>query len=322
MERKPMNGAAQAPGAAAAGTNDWVRAPERSNAFALRLMTWIALTCGRRVARWVLHPITLYFVLFAPTARRHSRRFLGRALGRPAHLADCYRQVHAFTATILDRVYLLRGRLDQFQVRVQGAGLIEQTLAEGRGAFLVGAHMGSFEVLRAVGQAHVGMRVAMVMYPDNARLINAALNAIAPDSKPDIIALGRVESMLAVRDWMDRGGLAGMLADRQLPGESERAGEVQVSFLGHPARFSDGPFRLAALLRRRMVFMAGVYLGGNRYDVRLEPLADFSGRFSGAEREAAIRNAVVAYAERLEALCREHPYNWFNFHDFWREDAQ
>ncbi|MED5618431.1 LpxL/LpxP family acyltransferase [Ideonella sp. BN130291] len=314
-----MNSAAQAP--AAAGANSWARAPERSNAFALRVMTWIALTFGRRVARWVLHPITLYFVLFAPTARRHSRRFLGRALGRPARLVDCYRQVHAFTATILDRVYLLRGRLDQFEVTVRGGELIEQTLAEGRGAFLLGAHVGSFEVLRTAGQAHVGMRVAMVMYPDNARMINAALSAIAPDSKPDIIALGRVESMLAVRDWLDGGGLAGMLADRQLPGESERAGEVRVPFLGHDAPFSDGPFRLAALLRRRLVFMAGVYLGGNRYDVRLEPLADFSGRLSGPEREARIREAIVAYAARLEALCREHPYNWFNFHDFWREDA-
>jgi predicted LPLAT superfamily acyltransferase len=27
-----------------------------------------------------------------------------------------------------------------------------------------------------------------------------------------------------------------------------------------------------------------------------------------------------AYLGRLEALCRAHPYNWFNFHDFWQED--
>ena len=301
---------------------DWSHTPERSNALALRVMSWIALRCGRRVAGWVLHPITLYFLLFAPTPRRHALRYLTRALGRPAGWRDAYRHLHTFTVTILDRVYLLGDRMDLFDVQVHGEAVVTETLAHGRGAFLVGAHVGSFEVLRAVGARHAGLRIAMVMYPDNARLINRALQAIAPHYRPQIIALGRRDSMLAVRDWLDGGGLAGLLADRALPGESARASSVEVDFLGHPARFSDGPFRLAALLRRRVVFMAGLHAGGNRYDVRFEALADFSERLpDAAERERRIRAAVQAYAARLEAICRERPNNWFNFHDFWREDA-
>ena len=103
--------------------------------------------------------------------------------------------------------------------------------------------------------------------------------------------------------------------------EGERGGEITVPFLGTPAAFTDGPFRLAALLRRKVIFMAGIYLGGDRYDVRFELLADFGQRCDGPERERRIEAAVTAYAQRLEALCREHPYNWFNFHDFWREDS-
>ena len=301
---------------------DWSHTPERSNALALRVMSWIALTCGRRVARWVLHPITLYFVLFAPVPRRHSRRYLSRALGRPAGWRDVYRHLFTFTATILDRVYLLSGRMHLFDVSVHGEALIDATLAEGRGAFLVGAHIGSFEALRAIGQNRSGLRIAMVMYPDNARLNNHALRAIAPHYQPKIIALGQRDSMLAVRDWLDAGGLAGLLADRALPGESQRAGSIGVNFLGREASFSDGPFRLAALLRRRVVFMAGLYAGGNRYDVRFTALADFSQRAANpAAREQHIRDAVLAYAAQLESICREQPYNWFNFLDFWHEDA-
>ena len=307
---------------AQADGEDWSHTPERSNALALRVMSWIALTCGRRVARWVLHPITLYFVLFAPVPRRHSRRYLSRALGRPAGWRDVYRHLFTFTATILDRVYLLSGRMHLFDVSVHGEALIDATLAEGRGAFLVGAHIGSFEALRAIGQNRSGLRIAMVMYPDNARLINHALRAIAPHYQPKIIALGQRDSMLAVRDWLDAGGLAGLLADRALPGESQRAGSIGVSFLGREASFSDGPFRLAALLRRRVVFMAGLYAGGNRYDVRFTALADFSQRAADpAAREQHIRDAVLAYAAQLESICREQPYNWFNFLDFWHEGA-
>jgi predicted LPLAT superfamily acyltransferase len=49
-------------------------------------------------------------------------------------------------------------------------------------------------------------------------------------------------------------------------------------------------------------------------------LADFSEPIAPAEREQRIRAALEAYVRRLEALCRAHPHNWFNFHDFWQED--
>jgi len=62
--------------------------------------------------------------------------------------------------------------------------------------------------------------------------------------------------------------------------------------------------------------MAGLYLGGNRYELRFEQLADFSDVERG-ERDAAIAQAMQAYADRLSELCRRAPYNWFNFYDFW-----
>ncbi len=304
---------------------DWSRIPERSNLLALRVMAWIALACGRRVARWVLHPITVYFLLFAPSQRRNAKRYLARALDRPANWRDGYRMIHAFASTVLDRVYFLRGEGRLFDLRPQGVEPVDRVLAEGRGAFLIGAHVGSFEAVGASGQmpGAPAWRVAMLMYPDNARRINEVLGAIAAaDIRPQIIALGRPGSMLTLRDWLDGGGAAGTLADRTLPGESERGAAIELPFLGRSATFNDGPFRLAALLRRPVFFMAGLYAGGNRYDVRFERLADFSlAPTDGATREQEIKAALVFYAQKLEALAREYPYNWFNFHDFWNEDG-
>ncbi|HEY5019655.1 MAG TPA: hypothetical protein VII17_01420, partial [Steroidobacteraceae bacterium] len=71
-----------------------------------------------------------------------------------------------------------------------------------------------------------------------------------------------------------------------------------------------------ALLRRRVLFMVGLYRGGRRYHVMFEPLADFTNT-SRAERAAAIDAAVRRYASLLEQHCRSDPYNWFNFFDFW-----
>ncbi|MFN7699239.1 MAG: acyl-CoA synthetase, partial [Deltaproteobacteria bacterium] len=35
-------------------------------------------------------------------------------------------------------------------------------------------------------------------------------------------------------------------------------------------------------------------------------------------REAALAQAQATYVARLEGLCHEAPYNWFNFYDFWK----
>ena len=307
----------------ATGTReDWSGRRERSNKLALRLMAWVAVTLGRPVARLLLHPIALYYLCFAPTARRNSARYLRRVLGRAPRFGDRYRHLHAFAATVLDRVYFVRGELQAFELQIGGEDVVREAIAEGRGAFLLGAHIGSFEALHAVGASRPGMRVAMVMYPDNAAKIHSVLHALAPGLNLRVIAIGRSGSTLAIRDWLDGGGLVGLMGDRTIGAEGTRAASVMLPFLGVPAPFSDGPMRLALLLRRRVVFMVGLYRGGKRYDVRFETIADFSVPVNDpVERERRIATALQDYVARLESLVREAPFNWFNFYDYWCEDA-
>lgn len=305
-----MSGTAS-PGKAA--SNTWMGQEERSNMAILRLMVWISLTFGRPLGRLVLHGIAAYFTLFSPQARRASRQYLEKVLGRPAGWKDCFLHVLAFASTIHDRIYLLHDRFDLFEIEVVGAEALLAQLERQPGALLMGAHLGSFEVLRAMGRSQAGLRVAMLMYEENARKINATLEAINPRATQDILPLGQVDSMLKAQEMLDHGCLVGMLADRGLGGDGRRS----LDFLGSPAGFPTGPFRVAALLRRPVFFMTGLYLGGNRYRLHFEPLADFS-QISRGERAAAMDEAMAAYAARLEQHCRQAPYNWFNFFNFWQ----
>lgn len=279
----------------------------------LRVMTWISLRLGRRAARGVLHLIAAYFLLFAPASRRASSDYLRRALGRPARWRDLYRHFFTFAATIHDRVYLVNRRFDLFDFEVHGEDTLHRLLAGGKGLFLMGAHLGSFEVIRAIGRKHQDLRVAMLMHEDNAQKINAMLAAINPEAVQDIIGLGHIDSMLRVRERLDAGGTVGMLADRT-PGDDTL---YPVPILGADASLPVGPFRMAALLRRPVVFMTGLYLGGNRYAIHFEPLADFSAIARG-QRDTALQAAIARYAALLDQYCRKAPYNWFNFFDFWQ----
>ena len=296
-----------------ASRTDWAHTPERSNRLMLRVMTWISLRLGRRVARGVLHLIAAYFLLFAPASRRASSDYLRRALGRPVHWRDLYRHFFTFAATIHDRVYLVNRRFELFDFEVHGEDALRRLLADGKGVFLLGAHLGSFEVIRAIGRKDTGLRVAMLMHEDNAQKINAMLAAINPEAVQDIIGLGHIDSMLRVRERLDEGGVVGMLADRT-PGNDTL---YPVQLLGDNANLPSGPFRMAALLRRPVVFMTGLYLGGNRYAIHFDALADFSTVERG-QREVALQAAITRYAALLDQYCRAAPYNWFNFFDFWQ----
>jgi len=299
-----------------AARSEWAQHPERSNMFWLRVMTWISLRLGRRPARLVLVFIALYFLLFAAAARRASQAYLRRALGRPPGAGDLYRHFLSFASTIHDRVYLINERFDLFDIAIEGKELIDAVIARGAGVFLLGGHLGSFEVLRAVGRSQPGPRVAMAMYEENARQLNAMLAAINPRAAQDILPLGRIDSMLTIRDKLDAGQVVGILGDRSLHDEARQP----VSLLGDTAWLPVGPLRMAAMLGRPVIFMSGLYLGGNRYRLRFQQLADFTDLPRSA-RSAAITQALADYAAMLEAACHRAPYNWFNFFDFWAPPA-
>ncbi len=295
-------------------TADWRRQEERSTVGTLRLMVWIALHLGRPVARGLLLPICGYFLLLAPGARRASRRYLDRALGRRAGWADIYRHLHCFAATILDRVYLLNGRESLFEVEIVGADIARAIVEGGRGQIFIGAHLGSFEIMHTVGRVHGGLHTWMVMYEENARKVGDVLRSINPACNPPVIALGRVDSMLRIKEALARGECVGMLADRGLGGEKT----IDCHFFGHPMPIPLGPFRVALMLGHPVVLVFGLYRGGRRYEVNFEPLAAGTS-VERSEREAVVAQWAQTFVARLEHHCRRAPYNWFNFFDVWRD---
>ena len=286
----------------------WTAAPERGSLPMLRIMTWCSLKFGRKATRIVLHPITLYFLLFSPGSHKASRSYLGRVLGRTVGWRDIYLHFFSFASTIHDRIYLVNRRFDLFDFEIHGEHLLEKC----GGLFLIGAHLGSFEAISAAGKKNANLNVAMLMHEANARKINAALATINPESCQEIIGLGNLDAMLTVEAKLKDGYAVGMLADRTPGNEPCFPAEI----LNGIAQLPKGPFRMAALLKRPAVFMTGLYLGGNRYAIHFDHLADFSVATPGG-REQAIQSAIGRYAELMDKYCRIAPYNWFNFFDFW-----
>lgn len=288
----------------------WAAAPERGSDFWVRLGFGLAFRLGWRCGRVLLWPITAWFVATSPAARQVSRDYLGRVLGRPARLADVVRHFHAFAATILDAPFLLAGRSACYAIEVEGLAVLEAVLAEGRGCILLGGHIGSYEVLRHFGQGSP-VPVRPMMFRRNAGAFTALLDRLDPALGRSVIAIGTPESLLTAREALQRGEIVGILGDRNPTGGATLA----VPFLGSAAAFPLGPLQLVAALGAPVVLFRAVAIGPRRYRLQFEPLPMPVRRARGA----ALHDLVARYAAFLEAGCRAHPYQWFNFFSLWND---
>jgi predicted LPLAT superfamily acyltransferase len=290
---------------------EWLSRPERGSLILVRLLAWLTLRIGRSVARPFLYPICLYFMIFSRGTSAISRRFLERACGRPAGWRDVFRHYHAFASTIHDRVYLLAGRHHYFDIRTDGLSAVEPYLSRGQGCLLFGSHLGSFEVLRALGLFERNLPISVVMHEGAASKLNSVLHGLCPDIREHIIPPGTPDTMLLVKERLEQGDLVGILADRVLCEERT----VTCPFLGKATAFPEGPFQLAALLQVPVVLFFGFYEGGRRYSIRFEPFADPLS-YDRTRRSDSLREWICRYAARLEYHCRRYPYNWFNFYEY------
>jgi len=293
----------------------WLAQKERGSALLMATLTRIALSLGRPAGAALLYPICAYFMVFAGPARAASRQYLERVLGRAPTLSERFRHYHAFASTLLDRVFMHAGRLERFDCSLDGVDGLRDALAAGRGVLLVGAHLGSFEVLRAIAASECPVPIRVLMHDGHARKMRRVMRKLDERLRAQVIPLGRPGTMLDVRDALGRGEIVALLADRSMHGERH----VECDFLGAPAAFPRGPFELAAMLDVPVVLFSAVYRGACRYDIRFEPLPVTP---TDGEPLRSPDACCRAYASWLAERCRAAPYNWFNFYDFWAQPGR
>ena len=292
----------------------WLAQRERGSRPLIWLIVNIALVLGRPVGRALLYPICAYFLLFSRRAREASRAYLRRVLARPPRWRDVFDHYLCFARTILDRVFLLSGRLDQVDLDIEGLDVLLGRLRQGRGCLLFGAHFGSFDVLRALAFAESPVTVKVMMHEVNAEKMNGVLAMLNPELPQLVIPLGRPETMLKVSEALARNEIVGLLADRVVAGDKV----LQCDFLGASASFPEGPHALAAMLNVPVVLFSAVYRGGRRYTVKFEPFAEADIAARRLTRDA-MQLQCERFADWLAERCRSAPYNWFNFYDFWAD---
>ena len=304
----------------------WDAVTESGSVAALRLAGFIHRLAGRRVTALFLRPIAAYFHLTAPSSTRTTLDYLrtlrrwsgGRAPANEPTARDGYRHILSFAINLHDRMVAWGGGFRSFTFEHRGSEHLFHYARTGQGGILLGAHLGSFDMPRILAGQY-GVVLNVLMYTDHGERILSFFEKLDPSSTLHILRIdpNSVHAGFAIKSCIDRGEFVAILADRIPPGSRE---EVEiVDFLGRPARFPLSPFLLACTLGCPLLTSMCVRTGPDRYEAVVEVLSEGE-RFPRNQRRRHARRLLDQYVATLEEYCRNWPFQWFNFYDYWHID--
>ena len=281
----------------------------RGGRFGYQFFVFTIRLLGIRCAYFFLAFIVIYFIPFAPSATKAIWRYnrQRRGLGVLASIKELYCHYFLFGQTLIDKIALKSGLADRYHYVLDNYDHCMEVISSGQGAVMIGAHVGCWVAGTGFFGPH-GKSVNIVMYDAEHQDIKEVVEGSAQQKNNyKVISLNNdvVGAMLQIKVALNKGEYICFTGDRYM----EKEHTSSVDFLGAPALFPNGLFKIAAKCRVPVVF----------YFAMREPNCTYRLIFEEAVIEGRMTHEALLqqYAKSLEKVVQKYPRQWFNFYDFW-----
>jgi len=198
--------------------------------------------------------------------------------------------------------------VSKWVTKVEGEEHLENLSKSGRGAVLLTAHMGNWELLAAWLACKGYPLVAGVRDPNDvhvSKLLACYRKALGVETIP------KKSLLLKGAKLLKQGKFIGILADQD--GGTDG---IMVSFMGKVASTVGGPAALSLLTKAPVVPIVSYRIAPYEHEILvlppIEPLYELP-------REEAIREMTIKFNDILEGFIRRSPEQWLWLHRRWRD---
>jgi predicted LPLAT superfamily acyltransferase len=290
-------------------------------AFIHKVVIRVSLLLGSWPIRFFAWWIATGYFLFRPSRRRSSIRlyqviFPDRRLWY--YLYSTWRQFHSYAATFAERIEFSRKK--GATTSVQGKEEFVEVARRGSGGIILMSHLGSFEIATYAFQ-ELGFRLLVIMGEKEAKQVardqREAMKArgfqIQVAMPQEDFLFGGVEALKFVRE----GGFVTVAGDVVW---TEQRSRLPVTLFGHEVGLPPGPHLLALASRAPLFTMFTFRVEKGKHLIIMSPPREVKAT-SRSERNTAIQASAQAYANALEEMVRQHPFQWYIFEDFFRSGS-
>lgn len=293
----------------------WASMQERGTYYGLAFCSASYRLLGKRISKLIFSTIAFYFFVFGRTQRNSIDKFLTKALKRKPTWVECYQNFRQFSFKALDVISAWQKDFSKDNIHALTPDSIQQLMGERAGALLIVSHLGNADFSRAILTDEMRERLTLLVHSKNAVSYNKALEKICPDALMNMLQITDIDphTIMNLQDKIAKGAYICIAGDRT-PTNGENASVVD--FIGAPARFAQGPWVLASLLKCPVYLLFCPANEAGQYSLSIEKFADQI-TLGRTDRHAALTAYCQSYATRLEHYAVHSPFQWFNFYDFW-----
>lgn len=262
--------------------------------------------------------VAVYYLLFAS---KQSLKYYFRIIhgyGRRQSFKSIYRNYCLLGEVLIDKIAMLSGKKTDFSFTFEGEENLRNLASDGKGAILIGAHMGNWEI---AGQLldRIDIPVNIVMRENEHEQISSLLEKVLKERKLRIIPQKEDYSHLFLIDEaLDNNEIIVIHGDRY----SEGTNTLSLPFMGKSARFPTGPLYLASKKGVPVSFVYTLKEGKSHYHFYASPGRIFPYPSRIKTRKEEILLMVEAYVDSLEEMVGAYPLQWFNYYPFWDEELK
>ena len=285
-------------------------------AFIHKALIRASLLFGSWPIRFFAWWIATGYFLFLSSRRRSSIRlyqviFPDRS--RWYYLYCTWCQFHSYAATFAERIEFAREK--GVTTSTQGRENLVEAARRGSGGIILMSHLGSFEIA-AQAFRELKLRLLLIMGEKEAKQVardqREAMKArgihIQVAAPGEDFLFGGVEAIQFVRG----GGFVSVAGDLVW---TEQRSRLPVSFFGHEVGLSAGPHLLALVSNAPLFTMFTFRVEKGRHLIIISPPREVKAT-SRSARSAALQASAQAYADDLEEMVRQHPFQWYIFEPF------
>ena len=280
-----------------------------------RFGQWFLLSFLKRFRVTVLYPTLPFIIPFCLLFARKPNRALYRyhrdirGCGRGHALRSTFRNAYNFGKVVIDKFAIWAGRGDKFHVDQALQKFPQHLFEQEKGILLAGFHVGNFELLASTFKDKP-KKINVIVYGGESALLSGQRSSVFGENEVSLIPIAAdMSHLFAIKNALDNGEVVAILCDRLFGSPKKKT----LDFLGHPADFPVGPFRLAARMDVPVLSVAVLKEKGLHYSCSTTLLdAD-----PDATPDRKCDQLMEQYVKSMEEVLRQYPEQWFNLFDFW-----
>ncbi len=257
---------------------------------------------------------TIFFFFFAAPQRRsimRNLRFVSPTSSTLLNFLRAFRTLQNFAWTIADAANY-KVNQTTFRYEIEGGENLDQ-LGHARGAIVLTAHMGNYDLGAALFAQKFNREISMVRAPEpdvqSAQHLTESVQRTGEGAVK--IAYSRDGALLSfdLLNALRQGEIVSIQGDRIIPGVATVEGQM----FGQTVRVPVGPFTLAQVAQVAVYPLFIVRAGYRRYKIIVrEPIHVLRG---ARAREQDITPAVKKWCDILQKMIAQYGEQWFAFGD-------